>query len=518
MGKHKDPEVADQSGQADTASGETASSDTGSHGAASGDAASGAAGGDTPSAARRGRKASGKDKETAAAGKDASGGAGAPGRSGPTATEEASTGSEETSTETAGPEDEHTKQDAPAGEHEHHDEPAYHDEAMSDLADQIAEERSHRTVYATMFYVLLGIIAVAGLTLWAAPKVAPHVPGFIAQYLVPGQVQTAGRVDALEKRLAEQADSTKSEVAALRKRLDDLSAKVDAAAPSKETQAAIQAAQQAADSAGKDAAALADRVSGLETRLGGLREEVNAVSQTLTGGGKGAAPAELAAAVNSLRSRVDKLASAVEGGPSTAELADRIKSLQARIDELEGSLADAQKTGTEVSSAIREARLQSAFDTLAGRISAGQPYKAALAEITGVAGAEAPDALAAHAETGVASASELEATFGRHAQAAISASIRAQSGQGTVGEALGWLRAQVAGRPVVEQQGDSVPAITSRIAARLEEGRPKAALAEAESLPAPAKEALDGWLERLRASVAAEQALADWREQIAAKG
>jgi hypothetical protein len=84
--------------------------------------------------------------------------------------------------------------------------------------------------------------------------------------------------------------------------------------------------------------------------------------------------------------------------------------------------------------------------------------------------------------------------------------------------ALGWLRSQVAGRPTTEQPGDSVGAITSRIAARVGEGNLTAALAGVETLPAHAQAGLGGWLDQLRARVAADRALADWRAQIGAGG
>ena len=189
-----------------------------------------------------------------------------------------------------------------------------------------------------------------------------------------------------------------------------------------------------------------------------------------------------------------------------------------KIEDLKGNLAAARKAGSEASSAIRATRLQSAFDTLSGRLSGGQPFAAALSEIANLSGTQAPSALASAANDGLASASELEASFGRYAQAAIAAQIRAASGNSTLGKALGWVRSQVAGRPIEEQSGNGVPAITSRIAARLGEGRLDAALGEAESLPGPARKALDGWLDRLRARVAADKALAKWRDQITAKG
>jgi hypothetical protein len=76
----------------------------------------------------------------------------------------------------------------------------------------------------------------------------------------------------------------------------------------------------------------------------------------------------------------------------------------------------------------------------------------------------------------------------------------------------------VAGRPVAEIEGDSVGAVTSRIAARIGEGKLAEALTQAEALPEHARAGLGGWLDRLRARVAADAALAGWRARIGASG
>lgn len=394
------------------------------------------------------------------------------------------------------------------------DELAYHDATMAELAD----ERGHRSVYATLFFILLGAIVVAGLTLWGAPKVAPYLPGPVAQYLMPGQPETAARLADLEARLAARAEQTESAVAGLNERLDALAAELEATARAEEIRASMGELRQTAETAASEAAGLAERVEGLDSRVAGLREELNAVSETLSGAGEAATPSELSAALAALRSRVDQLAEAVEGGPPTAELAARLGTLAERVAELEASLAAARESEGEVSSAIRQTRLQSAFDVLAGRLAAGQPYAGTLSEIAELAGTAPPEPLAAAADSGLATAAQLEASFGRHAQAAIAAGIRAASGDSAWGQALGWLRAQVAGRPVAAQEGDGVPAITSRIAAHVEAGQLDAALAEAETLPAPSREALGPWLERLRARVGAEAVLAEWRDRVLAKG
>ena len=168
--------------------------------------------------------------------------------------------------------------------------------------------------------------------------------------------------------------------------------------------------------------------------------------------------------------------------------------------------------------AIRQARLQAAVDLLSSRLTGGLPYADKLGEIAALAASPPPAPLTAGAGTGLATAAALEASFGRHAQAAVAADVQASAGEGTGLQALGWLRAQVAGRPVAEIEGDSVGAITSRIAARVEEGKLDEALSQTEALPEHAQAGLGGWLDQLRARVAADTALAGWRAQIGAGG
>ena len=127
-------------------------------------------------------------------------------------------------------------------------------------------------------------------------------------------------------------------------------------------------------------------------------------------------------------------------------------------------------------------------------------------------------ALVTGASAGLAGTTELEANFARHAQAAISADVQASAGDAQSLRALGWLRAQIAGRPTIEQEGDGVGAITSRISARVAEGKLAEALTEAETLPDHSQAGLGPWLYQLRARVDADAALVDWRTQIGVGG
>ncbi|HUV32150.1 MAG TPA: hypothetical protein VMW31_01155 [Devosiaceae bacterium] len=387
------------------------------------------------------------------------------------------------------------------------DEPRHDDHALDDVTD----EPGHRTLAATALMVLVGVIVVAGLALWVAPKLAPHLPASVAQYLLPGQIDTESRLADLDNALAAGTAKTDAAIAALNAEIAALSGRLDAAADSGQTEAATAASQAAADAA----ASVAARIDTIEAKLAALRDEFSAVSSALADAGTGDSPAspEIAAAVAALGARLDNLATSVDAD-STA--------LAARLDAVESSAAAARDVQSEAlgeaSSAIRQARLQATIDVLASRLAGGLPYGEKLNELAELTGAAPPSLLSAAANTGLATAAALEASFGRHAQAAVAADVQASAGDGSGTQALGWLRAQFAGRPTTEQPGDSVGAITSRIAARVAEGNLAEALTEADTLPAHAQTGLGGWLDQLRARVAADTALADWRAQIGAGG
>jgi hypothetical protein len=377
--------------------------------------------------------------------------------------------------------------------------------------DDLAEEPGHRTLAATALMTLVGVIFISSLTIWAAPKLAPHVPAGVAQYLMPGQLDTESRLTTLDDALATVAEESDAAAATLRAEVAALSGRLDAAADRGQTDAAVAAAQSAIDAA----ASLTARLEVIEAELTALRDEFGAVSSALADAGTGESPAspEIAAAVAALDARLDNLATSVTNGN---------EALSARIEAVESSATaalDVQKEALgEASTAIHEARLQAAIDLLASRLTSGLPFGEKLNELAELTGAAPPKTLSASADTGLATAATLEASFGRHAQAAVAADVKASAGDGSGMQALGWLRAQVIGRPTEEQPGDSVGAITSRIAARVEEGNLAEALGEAETLPAHAQAGLGDWLARLRARVAADTALADWRTQIGVGG
>ena len=400
-------------------------------------------------------------------------------------------------------------------------------EDLPPATDGDNEEPGQRSFATTALMIMLAIIFIASLTLWAAPILAPYLPAGVAQYLLPGQIDTEGRIAGLDDAVAAGAAKSDAAVAALSAEIAALSGRLDAAAKTRQGDAgqaeiALETARSAAESAAAAAASLAARLDAIEAGLAALRSEFGAISDALANAEDGATAPELAAAVAALGARIDTLSRSVEGGATAEALEAGISALATRLDAVETSAADAREVQSEtlgeVSSAIRQARLQAAADLLASRLTGGLPYAAKLNEIAALTGAAPPAPLAAGASTGLATAAALEASYGRHAQAAIAADVQANAGESTGQQVLGWLRAQVSGRPVDEVEGDSVGAVTSRIAARVKEGKLAEALAEAETLPEHARAGLGRWLDQLRARVAADLALAGWRARIGADG
>ena len=377
--------------------------------------------------------------------------------------------------------------------------------------DEVADEHGHRSLAANALMVLAGIIVIASLTLWAAPKLAPHLPAGVARYLLPGQIDTEGHLARLDENVAASSAKVDGAIATLKSEIAALGGRLDAATNSNQTEAAFAAAQSATDAA----AALATRLDWIESELAALRKEFSAVSAALADASTSdsAATPEIAAAVASLGARLDNLAGSVAADTAA---------LKSRLDAVESTAADARSIQSEAlgeaSTVIRQARLQGAIDLLNSQLRGGLPYGTKLNELAELTGVAPPSALSAAADTGLATAADLEASFGRHAKAAIAADVQASAGEGSGLQALGWLRAQVAGRPTSEQPGDGVGAITSRIGARVVEGDLAGALAEAETLPAHGQTGLGDWLDQLRARVAADTALADWRAQIGVGG
>ena len=355
------------------------------------------------------------------------------------------------------------------------------------------------------------------------------------------------------------------------------SARLAAEAAETATTAATEAGKVAA-AATRDTASLARRMTSFDARVTALTEELGALSESLAkapGPDEGGPTPELVAAFTALKTRVDALAGQMADSAkyltdedmdrfatqddlrsartalqaeiksevgrlpapdeiaTSADLAALGKELGARIDTLGERVTAAEKdaeaaaaaaTAAETASrsaegkvetAILDASVRSAIAALTSRLQNGASFGGALSELERLTGVAAPAELTGIAENGVATTAALLRTFGRSAQAAISADIRAGADdEGVLGKASARLRSVVAGRPKNEQTGDDTGAVVSRIEARLRDGALAEALAEAGALSPAAKEAMSAWLDRLGARVAAESAASAYIDEL----
>ena len=94
------------------------------------------------------------------------------------------------------------------------------------------------------------------------------------------------------------------------------------------------------------------------------------------------------------------------------------------------------------------------------------------------------------------------------AHAAIRASIVASAGDGIMARSRAFLEAQVASRSLTPKEGTSPDAVLSRMEDRLRNDDLKGVLAEAESLPSEAAQAMADWLDAARRRAGAVEAVA----------
>lgn len=223
-----------------------------------------------------------------------------------------------------------------------------------------------------------------------------------------------------------------------------------------------------------DNAAMAAAVEALETRLNTERE----------------AAAEATAAAEAARAEAAAAQAAV-----TAELQAASEAAQAAIAEAE---ARAQATAAATQTQAALSRVQMAM-------ASGAPFAEALADLPG----DAPEALAAAAETGVPTLDELQATYPAAARAALPIALRETAGDSTTDRVGAFLLGQIGGRSVEPREGDGPDAVLSRAEAAVAAGDLTGALTELSALPEGAQEMMAGWVAQVETRVAADAAMAE---------
>lgn len=225
---------------------------------------------------------------------------------------------------------------------------------------------------------------------------------------------------------------------------------------------------------GADSAAMAEAVDALEARLNAERD----------------ASAEAIAAAEAARAEA-----AAAQAAATAELQAAAQAAQAAIAEAE---ARAQATAAATQTQATLSRLQIAM-------ASGLPFADALADLPG----DAPAALAAVAEAGVPTLTDLQNAFPDAARAALPIALRETAGDSAADRGWAFVRGQIGGRSVEPREGDDPDAVLSRAEAAVDAGNLEGALAELATLPEGAQAMLADWIALVETRTAADAAMSD---------
>ncbi|MEP1590989.1 hypothetical protein [Sulfitobacter sp.] len=183
--------------------------------------------------------------------------------------------------------------------------------------------------------------------------------------------------------------------------------------------------------------------------------------------------------------------------------------------EIESLLDNAQTAEEATAAAAEAARAQTGITQMNAAISAGRPFEAALAELQDAGVENIPQALTETAAGGVVTLANLQARYPDAARQALATARAAvpEEGEGGFGS---FLKRQLGARSVAPREGTDPDAVLSRAEAAVRDGRLTDALAEIETLPAPAQDAMAEWLADARARQAAETAANELSQRLTA--
>jgi predicted nucleic acid-binding Zn-ribbon protein len=187
---------------------------------------------------------------------------------------------------------------------------------------------------------------------------------------------------------------------------------------------------------------------------------------------------------------------------------DELKALAEQAQsQLAAATAEAAKLKADAEAVGQAALARAALSRIKAALDSGEPYSGAVAELT-EAGQEVPEVLAASAEAGIPSLTELQQSFPDAARAALDAALRADMGETWPERAAAFLRTQTGARSLTPREGQDPDAVLSRAEAALHEGQVAAALAELATLPEAARAPLAGWIASAEQREAASAAVA----------
>jgi hypothetical protein len=252
----------------------------------------------------------------------------------------------------------------------------------------------------------------------------------------------------------------------------------------------------------------------IRTEIDALKTAVEAVAAAQTA--RPATPPAPAAPAIDMGDVDRRIAAAVSPQSNRiAEIAGSVQMLQAEVKAAAAAgatvgekVAALEAARTEAGDAGRRAALVVGLGALRAAVDRGQPYAAELkaAQALGLP-APASEALAPHAERGLATTGALAQRF----SALSPALMRAAPGPAAEGTLLERLTASAQSlvriRPVGEAAGDDVPTVIARVEAKLRRGDLAGALSDFDRLPEPVRALGADWAAEARARAAAETSL-----------
>lgn len=251
----------------------------------------------------------------------------------------------------------------------------------------------------------------------------------------------------------------------------------------------------------QDLAALAKKAGDIEAAIVSAKRDQTQASD------------QLAAQVKALAPRLDALEKGTDPQAFIAirnglnDLGQKLDALAKRVDQIEKAAASARAQG------VADAALSLAVAQLRRAIDAGQPFPAELAAARSFAGDDAKikaalDVLEPHAQNGVATRGSLAAEFPIVADRVLGTAAPREEG-GWKQAVLDRLDALIKVRPVgAAVEGETAQAKVARAEALASRGDLQGAIGELAALEGPPAAAAKPWIDRVKARLAALQALA----------
>ncbi len=321
-----------------------------------------------------------------------------------------------------------------------------------------------------------------------------------------GADDLAPRLAALDSRVAN-LSKLETDVADLRRLVQSGTQGPDVALESLQSELAALKAQVAAlPKAANDQSGLADAMTALSGRVAAAEAAIAAIKPAEA---VDTALAPVRDQLTSLKSTLDDQAATLDAVKASAEksaadlatVQDSVSALSSRLDAVEKVVGGPTARETAARAV--------AVSSLARAVDAGRPYRTELAALSGVIDDKSDlDALAAHAETGIATKDALVGQFPALADKALAAVRRASGDSGFLDRLMSNAESVVTVRTTGDVAGTGVDAVIARMRGKVAAGDLAGALKEWDGLVrdetnAPAVATLEPWVKEARARTAA---------------